>query len=163
MPVGYERDDARQCVLATIKGPFQVDDLLAIMARQRAERTWTYGILYDLRGMTGEPTIADLQLLSETARGYLGQPPSGPVALLTVDPTLYERLSTYAALARSPADDRCVSRLGKGRALVDDPRGAAMNYVRAWAGPRSAIENPKPSTSQGRQIAAHFIGITSTS
>jgi hypothetical protein len=80
-----------------------VDDLLAIMARQRAEGTWTYGILYDLRGMTGQPTIADLQLLSERARGYSGQPPSGPVALLTVDPTLYERLSTYAALARSPA------------------------------------------------------------
>jgi hypothetical protein len=103
MPTGYERDDARQCVVATIEGPFQVDDLLAIMARQRAERTWTYGILYDLRSMTGEPTVADLQLLSERARGYLGQPPLGPVALVTVDQTLYERLSTYAGLVRSTA------------------------------------------------------------
>ncbi len=82
-----------KCVVTTIEGPFQVDDMLAVMARQRAERTWTYGILYDLRSMTGEPTTADLQLLSERARGYLGQPPLGPVALLTVDPTSYERLS----------------------------------------------------------------------
>jgi hypothetical protein len=103
MPVSYERDDARQCVVATIEGPFQVDDILAIMARQRADRTWTYGILYDLLRMTGELTIADLQLLSEAARGYLGQPSRGPVALLAIDPILHERLSTYAALARSTA------------------------------------------------------------
>jgi hypothetical protein len=43
-------------VVVTIQGPFQTDDVLAIMARQRGEGTWTCGSLYDLRGVTGHPT-----------------------------------------------------------------------------------------------------------
>jgi hypothetical protein len=35
--------------------------MLVILARHRAEFTWTYGMLYDLRGITGEATVADLQ------------------------------------------------------------------------------------------------------
>jgi hypothetical protein len=102
MPIRYELDDVHRRVVVTVQGPFQVDDILAIMARQRAEQTWTYGILYDLRGMTGEPTIAELrELISEAARRHLGQAPRGPVALLATDPTLYDRLCTYAALGRS--------------------------------------------------------------
>jgi len=55
MPIRYERDDSRQCVVVTIQGEFDPADMLAIMARQRGEDTWTYGMLYDLRDMTGEP------------------------------------------------------------------------------------------------------------
>jgi hypothetical protein len=33
-----------------------MEDILAVMARQRAEQKWTYGILYDLQDMTGAPT-----------------------------------------------------------------------------------------------------------
>jgi ribosomal protein S28E/S33 len=103
MAIRYELDDHRR-VVVTIEGPFQVDDMIAIMARQRAEQTWTYSILYDLRGMTGEPTIAQLrELMSEAASRHLGQAPRGPVALLATDPTLYDRLCTYAALGRSTA------------------------------------------------------------
>jgi hypothetical protein len=51
--------------------------------------------------MSGEPTVADLQLLSETARRYLGQAARGPVALLATDPTLYGRLHIYATLGQS--------------------------------------------------------------
>jgi hypothetical protein len=104
MPIRYELDDVHRRVVVTIEGPFQVEDILAIMARQRAEQTWAYGMLYDLRGMTGEPTIADLrELMSEAARRYLGQAPHGPVAFLATDPTLYGRLCTYAALGQSTA------------------------------------------------------------
>ena len=54
--------------------------------------------------MTGEPTLAELQeLMSEAARRHLGQAPRGPVALLTTEPTLYDRLSTYAALGQKAA------------------------------------------------------------
>jgi hypothetical protein len=102
MPIRYELDDVHRRVVVTMQGSFQVDDIVAIMARQRAEQTWTYGILYDLRGMTGEPTIAELrELISEAAKRHLGQAPRGPVALLATDPTLYDRLCTYAALGRS--------------------------------------------------------------
>jgi hypothetical protein len=102
MPIRYELDDLRRRVVVTIDGAFQTEDVLAIMARQRAEHTWTYAILYDLRGMTGEPTIAELrQLMSEAAGLRQGEGPRGPVALLATDEVLYNRLCTYAALGRA--------------------------------------------------------------
>jgi hypothetical protein len=85
-----------------MKGAFQTDDVLAIMARQRVENTWTYGILYDLRGVTRQPTFADLgQIMSQAAARRQGEGPHGPVALLATQPTLYSRLCRYAALGRS--------------------------------------------------------------
>jgi hypothetical protein len=104
MPIRYELDDLRRRVVVTVEGPFQTDDILAIMARQRAEHTWSYSMLYDLRGMTGEPTVADLrQLMSVAAELRQGEEPRGPVALVATDSTLYSRLCTYAALGRSNA------------------------------------------------------------
>ena len=102
MPIHYERDEVRRRVVVTVEGLFETDDMFAIMARQRAEHTWTYGILYDLRGMTGEPTVTDLrQILSEAAELRQGEGPRGPVALLATAIALYGRLCTYAALGRS--------------------------------------------------------------
>jgi hypothetical protein len=102
VPIRYELDDQRRRMVVTVEGLFQMDDIFAVMARQRAEHTWTYGILYDLRGMTGKPTIAELrQLMSVAAELRQGEEPRGPVALLATDPTLYGRLCTYAALGRS--------------------------------------------------------------
>jgi hypothetical protein len=96
MPIRYERDDARRRVVVTVQGPFSVADFLAVMERQRDERAWTYGMLSDLRGMTGEPAIDDLrQFLSEAARAT---EPRGPVALLATDPVIYRRACTYATL-----------------------------------------------------------------
>jgi hypothetical protein len=104
MPIRYELDDLQRRIVVTVEGLFFTDDILAIMARQRAEQTWTYGILYDLRGMTGEPTIAELrELMNEAARRHLGQAPRGPVALLATDAALYARLCTLnaASIART--------------------------------------------------------------
>jgi hypothetical protein len=102
MPIRYELDDLRRRLVVTIEGAFHMEDILAIMARQRAEHTWTYGILYDLRGMTGEPTVTDLrQIMSEAAARLPGEGARGPVALLATEPTLYGRLCVYAALGRS--------------------------------------------------------------
>ncbi len=102
MPIGYERNDSRRRLVVTMKGAFQTDDVLAITARQRGENTWTYGILYDLRGVTGQPTFADIgQIMSQAAARRQGEGPHGPVALLATEPTLYGRLCRYAALGRS--------------------------------------------------------------
>jgi hypothetical protein len=98
MAIRYERDDARRRVVVTVQGPFAVADFLAVMERQRADGAWTYGMLSDLRGMTGEPAIDDLrQFLSEAARTTEAR---GPVALLATDPVIYGRACTYAALTR---------------------------------------------------------------
>jgi hypothetical protein len=60
-----------------------------------------YGMLFDLRGMTGEPTLADLRELMVQASSHRpAERPRGPVALLATEAILYSRLCTYAALAR---------------------------------------------------------------
>jgi hypothetical protein len=96
MPIRYERDDAYRRVVVTVEGLFAVADFLAAMERQRDDGAWTYAMLYDLRGMTGEPAIDDLrQFMSEAERTTQ---PRGPIALLATDPALYGRACTYAAL-----------------------------------------------------------------
>jgi hypothetical protein len=63
------------------------------------EDVGAYGMLYDLRGMKGAPTLADLrQFMSEAARTNR---PRGPLAILATDPIIYARACTYAALTRA--------------------------------------------------------------
>jgi hypothetical protein len=95
MPIRYELDDARRRLVVTVEGPFAVADFLAIMERQRDDGAWTYGMLSDLRGMTGEPAR---QFMSEAERTTQ---PRGPVAILATDPVIYGRACTYAALTRA--------------------------------------------------------------
>jgi hypothetical protein len=99
MPIRYERDDVRRRVVVTVQGPYDLPDFLAVIDRQRGDEAWTYGLLYDLRGMTDEPTIADLR----ASMSYAAQTrrPRGPIAILATDPAVYGRACTYAALGRS--------------------------------------------------------------
>jgi hypothetical protein len=100
MPVQYERDDARRRVVVTVQGAFQTHDMLMV-ARQRADEAWSYGLLYDLRHMTDHPTVAELRaVLDEAAARGAGEGPRGPVALVATDPILYGTLCAYAALGQ---------------------------------------------------------------
>ena len=99
MPIRYERDDTRRRVVVTIQGPFALADFLEVIERQHRDDAWTYGILYDLRGMMGEPAIADIrQSLSQSAQVNR---PRGPVAILATDPAIYGRACTFATLGRA--------------------------------------------------------------
>jgi hypothetical protein len=101
MPIRYELDDFRRRVVVTVQGPFAPEDFRAVIERRRADNTGAYGILYDLRGMTGEPTNVDLeQFMSATAQTTR---PRGPIALLATEPALYTRACTYAAMGQSTA------------------------------------------------------------
>jgi len=73
MPIRYERDNARRRVVVTVEGPFAVADFLAVIERQRGDGVWTYGMLCDLRGMTGEPAIDDLRQFMSEAEGRLSR------------------------------------------------------------------------------------------
>ena len=53
MPVRYERDDTRRRVVVTVEGALQTSEMLAAIGRQRAENTWNYGTLFDLRRVAG--------------------------------------------------------------------------------------------------------------
>jgi hypothetical protein len=102
MSIRYERDDARRRLVITMLGPFDTADFLAV-SQQHGVDTWSYGTLFDLRGMTGEPTIAELrQIMSESlAVRQPGTGARGAVAILATDPALYGRACTYAALRRA--------------------------------------------------------------
>jgi len=101
MPIRYELDDLGRRVVVTIEGPFTPADVLAIIERRRADNTGAYGILYDLRGMTGEPRIVDLQQFMSAAAQTTR--PRGPIALVATEPALYTRACRYAAMGRSTA------------------------------------------------------------
>jgi hypothetical protein len=98
-PVRYERDDARRRVVVTVEGAFQTSDVIAVIGRQRAEDTWSYGMLYDLRHLTGRPTLADLrEITGQATAHHPAEPRRGPVAILVTDPKMYGIACTYAAL-----------------------------------------------------------------
>jgi hypothetical protein len=88
--------------VVTVTGIFQTSEMLTAIARQRAEDTWDYGMLYDLRRLTGHPSFADLREMMELAASHRpSEAPRGPVAILVTDPALYSAACTYAALGRS--------------------------------------------------------------
>ncbi len=101
-PVRYERDDARRRVVVTVQEEFQASAMISIIERQRADDAWTYGMLYDLRRMTGHPSLADLrEMMEQAASRRLSEAPRGPVAILVTDPAIYSAACSYAALGRS--------------------------------------------------------------
>jgi hypothetical protein len=98
MPISYSRDDAQRRIVAIGEGAFRAEDILGVLDRMRADGTWTYGVLYDLRRMTGSPTLSDLGRLRES----VGQPgpdgEHGPRAVVISDPALYARICAYKML-----------------------------------------------------------------
>jgi hypothetical protein len=82
-------------VTITLEGAFQTDELLTFLAQPHSEDIWTYCTLYELRGATGHPTVADVQqIMSEVAERQRGKRPRGPVAILATDPILYDHACT---------------------------------------------------------------------
>src|SRR5579863_8277472 len=101
MPIRYERDDTRRRVVVTMDGPFNTAVFQSV-SELHSPDTWRYGMLFDLRGMTGEPSIDELrQIMSQSAARQPGTGARGPVAILVTDPALYGRMCTYAALRRA--------------------------------------------------------------
>ena len=99
MPLLHERDDVKQRVVVTATGPFHGAEVLAFLARQRDDGTWTYALLYDTRGMTGHPTIEDLRLFMKLhAEADVEQRPRGPLALVSTGTTVYAMACMCAAL-----------------------------------------------------------------
>ena len=119
MPVRYERDDARRRIVVTMQGPYALPDFLAVIERQQVDHAWAYRALYDLRGMTGHPTSADLrQSMSLAAQA---DQPRGRVAVVTADPVMYRRACTYAALGRSMMTMEVFRDVDEAERWLDEP------------------------------------------
>ncbi len=101
MPFTYERDDARRRVVIAFHGPFQASDAFASIDRHRGEEgAGSYGVLYDLRGMTGHPDLSQLRQFM-SANSALSDERRGPIAIVATDQEQYEKACVYAALGRS--------------------------------------------------------------
>jgi hypothetical protein len=98
MDIQYERDRAQRRVTVRISGEYQASDILALLERHGVEDDWSWARLYDVRDLTGCPTVEDLRLFSRLDAEHR---PHGPEAILTTNPVLYGLACTYAALGRS--------------------------------------------------------------
>jgi hypothetical protein len=103
MTIRYERDDVRRRVVITFPPTYQAADAVAAIERHHAEGVWSYGVLYDLRLMRGDPILADLKAHMEVDAALpAGESrPRGPVAIVAADPIVYSSACSYAALGRS--------------------------------------------------------------
>jgi hypothetical protein len=95
LPISYSRDDAQRRIVAVGEGAFRAEDILGTLDRMRADGTWSYGILYDLRR---SPTLSDLGRLRENVGQPGPQGEHGPRAIVVSDPALYARMCAYKAL-----------------------------------------------------------------
>jgi hypothetical protein len=57
----YDRDDGKRLITATVTEPISLQDLIDAVERQAAEDTWSYALLYDLRG-AAMPLSDDMKL-----------------------------------------------------------------------------------------------------
>ena len=103
MPIRYERDDQRRRAVMAITGTFDPVELLRQVEEHRSGGAWTYGLIYDLRTMSGEPTTDTLREFTAEIQRRPGEAPRGPVAIVTNNPSMYSRACTYAAMAREHA------------------------------------------------------------
>ncbi len=100
MPIHYERDDRKRLILAISEGEVTIDDTRAVVNRQVADGAWTYRMLFDTRASPSLPTLEELhQMVRHVGVLTTRYGPRGPVALVVVDPTLFEIGGQYARLA----------------------------------------------------------------
>jgi hypothetical protein len=100
MPIHYERNDKKRRILTISEGVVTLDDTLAIIDRQVADGAWTYQMLFDTRASPSLPTLDELRIVVRHV-GILTTKygPRGPVAMVVVDPALFEIGGRYARLA----------------------------------------------------------------
>jgi hypothetical protein len=100
MAFNYARDDVHHRIVVTLYGAFHKDEGLAVFKRHYLEDVGNYSVLYDLRGLTGKPTLADMRLFMTEELTITTNESRGPIALVANDPMMYAMACTYAVLGR---------------------------------------------------------------
>src|SRR5271169_5635547 len=92
-----------------VQGTIEPDDALAVIERQRLDDAWSYGVLYDLRLMTGRLTLAELRpILGRASQSRSAA--RGPIAILATDPLVYDMACSVRRPRTVDADEGGVSR-----------------------------------------------------
>ena len=102
MPISYERRDEKSLVVLKVEGPYDSNEFVEVMRRHEAEGAWAFGLLWDLRQMSGRPTTNDLWSFSSA---YAHDPqgssrPRGPIAVVTTDDEMYRSACLYVVMAK---------------------------------------------------------------
>jgi hypothetical protein len=98
MQIEYEHDRARRRVTVTLRGEYDANAILGLFERHRVENDWSDGRLYDVRHLTGGPSVDELRQFMRLDTQHR---PHGPEAIVTSHATLYSLACTYAAMSRS--------------------------------------------------------------
>ena len=106
MQIQYERDNVQRRVTVTT-GAGRSERDLALLERHRVEDDWSYARLYDVRNVTGRPSVEDLRLFMKLNKEHR---PHGPEAILTSSPILDGLACTLHSARTVGAEDRGVSR-----------------------------------------------------
>lgn len=98
----YHRDDAHRRLRVVAHRPLRPEDFVAIVRRQLAEDTWTYGLVYDMRGVGGLAASTDeAKRIAEQVRAQIdGHGRRGPVAVVTPQANAIGVAQGYAYFAR---------------------------------------------------------------
>ena len=100
MPVKVTRDDAAKRIVAVGEGEFRADEIIEVLSDLHGSDAWAYGMLFDVRRMTGTTTTAEIKpILELTAPGGIADAGRGPIAIVAIGP-LYGMACAYATLAK---------------------------------------------------------------
>lgn len=100
MPINVTRDDTTKRILAVGEGEFRAEDIIGVLSDLYASGAWAYGMLFDVRRMSGTATTAQIKpILDLTAPGGIADAGRGPIAIVAAGP-LYGIACAYATLAK---------------------------------------------------------------
>jgi hypothetical protein len=102
MPLQYVRDDARRRIRITVTDPLLVADMICSVERQLSDRTWTYGLLVDLRAPIVPPTSSEMQSFATRVSELVAEHGRrGPIALIARDPRVVSPAQRLAFTAQN--------------------------------------------------------------
>jgi hypothetical protein len=115
----YQRDDIRKCAVIVVSGALDPAEAMGILQKHRADRVWSYDVLYDIRQMTGTPDIQTMRDFAEATSARPGEPKRGRVAILVSDPELYRKACAYALMTRRNMPVEVFNRKEEAEAWLD--------------------------------------------
>jgi hypothetical protein len=96
----YDCSEGSRRIVITVIERLQLEYIEGALGRQRRESTTSYGVLYDLRGVSGVPPVDQLvRLRAEAINGTRG--PWGPAAIVTLDTNTYNIACHHVMLTQA--------------------------------------------------------------
>ena len=100
MPFTVTRDDTTKRIVAVGEGEFRAAEVVEVLLGLLDSGAWGYGMLFDVRRMTGTTTTAEIEpIVALTAPGAVTDGGRGPIAIVATGP-LYGMACAYATLAK---------------------------------------------------------------